>query len=391
VLSGGWYDPFVAEYTEQFAALRAQMSGRSKNKRKSPVRLIVGPWNHLAMRGRGASHVGEVEFGPDAHWGDVVYNDLRLRWFDRWLNGVENGVDREAPVRIFVMGGGSGYKVLKPLNLIQGQGDKRIDHGGTWRNEQEWPLARAVAATYYLRAGGGLSLDKPGRAEQPTSWTHDPDNPIPSIGANVTGMYEWVKVPEGLNPSYIPARARMRSVIPDGPMHQLERPELLGCKPPYRLLSERRDVLAFQTPPLERDTEVTGPIEVRLWVSSSAKDTDFTAKLLDIHPPSEEWPDGFHLPLCDSILRARFREGFDHEALMTPGTPYEVTVALPPISNLFKRGHRVRLDIASSNFPRFDVNPGTGEPLGRHTHTVKAVNTVYLDARRPSRLVLPVV
>ncbi len=403
MLSGGWYDPFVAEYTEQFAALRAQMikrgpsisSGRParSTRRKSPVRLIVGPWNHVAMRGRGASCVGEVDFGPDAHWGDAVYNDLRLRWFDRWLKGVGNGVDGEAPVRIFVMGGRSG-RAVSPLALSVSKGPAtppRIDHGGAWRYEQEWPLERAVAATYYLRAGGGLSPGKPGRSDPPASWTHDPDNPVPSIGANVTGMYEWVKVPEGLNPSYILARARMRSVIPDGPMHQRERPELLGCKPPYRLLSERPDVLAFQTPPLGRDLEVTGPIEVKLWVSSSARDTDFTAKLLDIYPPSEEWPDGFHLPLCDSILRARFREGFGHEALLTPGTPDEVTIVLPPVSNLFKRGHRIRLDIASSNFPRFDVNPGTGEPLGRHTHSVKAVNTMYLDARRPSRVVLQVV
>jgi putative CocE/NonD family hydrolase len=174
-------------------------------------------------------------------------------------------------------------------------------------------------------------------------------------------------------------------------MHQKERPELIGCMPPYGLLSARADVLVFQTPLLERDVEVTGPIEVRLWVSSSSRDTDFTAKLLDIYPPSGQWPEGFHLPLCDSILRARFREGFDHEAFMEPGKAYEITIVLPPVSNLFKRGHRIRVDIASSNFPRFDVNPNTGEPLGRHTHTVKALNTVYLDAARPSRTVLPVV
>ena len=381
VFSGGWYDPFVAEYSEQFAYLF--------KRHRTPKRLIIGPWNHVTMRGRGQSHVGEVDFGPDAHWGDVVYNDLRLRWFDRWLKGVENGAGHEPPVRIFVMGGGGGPSSAS--GTATGAGPARVFHGGRWRYEDEWPLSRAVATLYYLRSGGGLSTEKPGPSHPSASWTHDPENPVPSIGANVTGMYEWVRVPEGLNAAYIPARARMRSVIPDGPMHQKERPGLIACRPPYALLAERPDVAVFQTAPLERDIEVTGPIEVKLWVSSSARDTDFTAKLLDIYPPSEEWPEGFHLPLCDSVLRARFREGFDHEALMEPGRAYEVTVILPPVSDLFKAGHRIRVDIASSNFPRFDVNPNTGEPLGRHTHTVRAINTVYLDAERPSRITLPVV
>jgi hypothetical protein len=400
MLSGGWYDPFVEEYTSQFAILAKQMASRGRTRRRSPVRLIVGPWNHVTMRGRGATSVGEVDFGPDASWGDLVYNDQRLRWFDRWLKGVRNGVDDEPPVRLFVMGGGSGRALRQAQGTqsvaAQGAGalgalSSYIDHGGRWRYEREWPLSRAAATTYYLRSGGVLTTDGPGAKKAAVSWTHDPENPVPSIGANVTGMYEWVKVPEGLNPSYIPARARMRSVVPDGPMHQKERPGMVGCNPPYRLLSERSDVLVFQTPPLERDTEVTGTIEVKLWVSSSARDTDFTAKLLDIYPPSEEWPVGFHLPLCDSILRARFREGFDHEALLDPGKVYEMAIRLPPVSNLFRRGHRIRLDIASSNFPRFDVNPNTGEPLGRHTHTVKAHNTLYLDAGRPSHIVLPVI
>jgi hypothetical protein len=204
-------------------------------------------------------------------------------------------------------------------------------------------------------------------------------------------MYEWVKLNEGLDRSYIPQRARMKPVIPDGPMHQRERPDLLACNAPYPLLSERPDVVTFESEPLEAPLEVTGAPVVRLWVASSAVDTDFTAKLLDIYPPSEDWPEGFHLPLADSIIRARFRGGFDAERFMTPGEPCQVEIELPPISNLFAAGHTIRLDVSSSNFPRFDVNPNTGEPPGRHTRFEKAENTVHVDSERGSHVVLPVI
>ena len=136
---------------------------------------------------------------------------------------------------------------------------------------------------------------------------------------------------------------------------------------------------------------MTGPTTVHLWVSSSALDTDFTAKLVDVHPANEDYPDGYDMLLNDSIIRCRYREGFDREVLLEPGIPVAVTITLPPTSNLFDRGHRIRVDISSSNWPRLDVNPGTGEPIGRHTHQVVAEQTVYLDADRPSRVVLPVI
>ena len=158
-----------------------------------------------------------------------------------------------------------------------------------------------------------------------------------------------------------------------------------------KLLSEREDVCVFQTEPLEIDVEVTGSMTVNLWVSSDVTDTDFTAKLLDVYPPSTEYPEGFHLPLGDSIRRARFRDGYDSEKLMEPGKIYAVQIELPPVSNLFKKGHRIRLDIASSNFPRFDVNPNTGEPIGKQTRTEIANNTLYTDAEHPSHVVLPVI
>ena len=149
--------------------------------------------------------------------------------------------------------------------------------------------------------------------------------------------------------------------------------------------------MVFQTAPLPADIEVTGPLEVRLWISSSAVDTDVTAKLIDVYPPSDDYPDGFHLPLADSILRARFHAGFDAERLLEPGQIYPVAIELPPIANRFCVGHRIRVDIASSNFPRFDINPNTGEPLGRHTYSLAATNTLYADAAHPSHIILPVI
>jgi putative CocE/NonD family hydrolase len=150
-------------------------------------------------------------------------------------------------------------------------------------------------------------------------------------------------------------------------------------------------VLAFQTPALSDDVEVTGSVAVRLWVSSTAVDTDFTARLVDVYPPSEDYPSGYHLNLTDSIIRTRYRNGFEKAELMEPGEVYEVEVSLTPMSNLFKSGHRIRVDISSSNFPRFDVNPNTGEPVGRHTHMLVARNTVHLSRERPSHVVLPIV
>jgi hypothetical protein len=170
---------------------------------------------------------------------------------------------------------------------------------------------------------------------------------------------------------------RLRNVLTPGPADQKESPELFASREPYPRLSERPDVLVYRTEPLEEPVEVTGRAQVRLTVSSSAVDTDFTAKLVDVYPPNEDYPDGYDLLICDSIIRCRFREGFDREVFMEPGQRYEIAILLPPTSNLFAPGHRIRLDVSSSNFPRLDVNPNTGEPMGRHTHQVVAEQTVY--------------
>ena len=183
----------------------------------------------------------------------------------------------------------------------------------------------------------------------------------------------------------------MRSIVLDGAAHQKEAPGIVGARPPYPTLSSRADVLVFQTDPLAEDVEVTGPLSVNLWISSTAVDTDFTAKLIDVYPSSEDYPCGYHMNLVDSIIRARYRNGWEKPEMMEPGKVYSVTIDLPPTSNLFVRGHRIRVDVSSSNFPRFDVNPNTGEPVGRHTHSVVARNTVYMDRERPSHIVLPII
>jgi putative CocE/NonD family hydrolase len=176
-----------------------------------------------------------------------------------------------------------------------------------------------------------------------------------------------------------------------GAYDQREDPRFFGSREPYRALSERPDVLTYQTPPLERATEVTGPISARLWISSDCPDTDFTIKLVDVYPPSDDYPDGFAMNLTDGILRVRYRDSWERPRLMVPGTIYAITVDAFPTSNLFARGHRIRIDVSSSNFPRFDVNPNTGEGEARATHTRRARNRLYLDRPRPSHAVLPLI
>lgn len=375
--TGGWFDPYIEATTGQFAAMSKQNT--------TPQRLIVGPWVHMGIRTGGSTCVSnDVDFGPEAAWGFERFNAEQARWYDHWLKGENNGVENDPPVRIFVMGGGDGHRTAAG----------HLFHGGVWRTEQEWPLARTQYTTYYLHGDGRLSTDEPAADSPPLSYVSDPNNPVPTIGGPVTGFFEMVMPSEQMDPfwiKYLPPWVLMRSVVPDGPTHQQERPGIVGCKPPYLPLAARSDVLVFQTEPLAEDIELTGPIEVKLWISSSARDTDFTAKLIDVYPPNADYPEGYHMYLCDSVIRARYRNSFEQEELMEPGELYQVTISLPPTSNLFKAGHRIRIDIASSNFPRFDINPNTGEPMGQHTHTVVAHNTVYTDSAHPSTVVLPVI
>ncbi|MBI4082909.1 MAG: CocE/NonD family hydrolase [Candidatus Lambdaproteobacteria bacterium] len=346
-----WYDPYTRTATENYLGLSALKQG--------PVRLILGPWTH---GDRSLSHVGDVEFGPAALLdGNLApdYLALRLRWFDRWLRGIANGAERDPAVRVFVMGGGSGGR----------NGAGRLEHGGRWREAARWPLPGTRFTPYYLHGAGLLSPEQPPVGVAPLAYDFDPRRPVPTIGGSISS---GAPVMEG------------------GAFDQREGPRFHGCRPPYLPLSSRPDVLVFETPPLERDLEVVGPIEVHLWVCSNAPDTDFTAKLIDVYPPSEAWPQGFALNLTDGIIRCRYRNSWERPELLAPGEIVQVRIEPFPTGNRFAAGHRLRLDISSSNFPRFDVNPNTGEAEGCSRRTQVATNRVFCDRARPSHIVLPV-
>ena len=341
----GWYDSWGL----QVANLNYPELRKSK---KSLQRLMVGPWMHSSPT---ASYAGEAQFTPDAA---LSFNAWQLRWFDHWLKGIDNGVDREPPVRIYVMGGGDAHKTP----------EGRVFVGGHWRDEQEWPLARAVATPFYLHAAGLLATGKP-PDHAPVTYIFDPRNPVPTLGGNISsfGALVW-----------------------QGAVDQRCRPTFWLCTD-SKPLSARNDILVFQTPPLDNDVEVTGPLVVKLWASSDSPDTDFTAKLIDIYPPNGDFPAGVDLNIADSIVRARYRNSLSKAEPLEPRQPYEFTIEMYPTSLVFKRGHRIRLDVSSSNFPRFDVNPNTGEPLNDNRRWRVAENSVYLDPAHPSRIVLPVI
>jgi putative CocE/NonD family hydrolase len=355
---GGWYDTYPRNTCASYMAL-------SKMK-KSPQVLMMGPWTHAAYE---TSYAGDLDFGTEAQ---IDYNDLKLAWFDHHMKDMHTEVSDWSPVHIFTMGTGDGTRTVLGSPGVGPEYPGRINHGGYWRREPDWPLPGTSFTPYYLHGDGSLSPEKPGSAGSdnlpPSTYTFDPKNPVPTIGGSLSAS---------------------ESIMRQGAFDQRGRPDFFGCTDTLPLNS-RNDVLTFQTPPLEEDLEVTGPIEMRLWASSSAVDTDFTAKLIDCYPPSADYPEGLAINVTDSIIRARYRNGWEAAELMTPGQPYEFVFQLYPTSNVFKKGHRVRLDISSSNWPRFDVNPNTGGPLGRKQKYEVAHQAAYHDANHPSHVVLPV-
>ena len=349
-LVGGWYDSWGVNTTENYMALSKTIKG--------PVYMIMGPWIH-GQQGN-YSH-GQVSFGNDAAIPDPLA--WRMEWYDHWIKGDKTDVGKKDPyktnVRIFVMGTGDGHMTE----------DSLLSHGGFWRNENEWPLKRTSYTPYYFHADGSASLQKPTQKKSSTDFVSDPNDPVPAIGGNTSSG---------------------GGILLQGGWDQKGGDHVWNWPLPIPL-SARNDVLVFQTEPLQEAVEVTGEIRVKFWASSSALDTDFTAKLVDVYPANLDYPGGFDLNIGDGIVRARYRDSRTEEKLMKPGEVYEFEVRLYPTSNVFKKGHRIRVDIAGSNFPRFDVNPNTGEPLNDNRREIKAINTIYHDKSRPSHILLPVI
>jgi putative CocE/NonD family hydrolase len=301
-------------------------------RQKTVKKLIVGPWPHSI----GARECGDAWFGETAGL-DVMAH--MVDWFSHWLKGKPLTLIGSEPVRIFRMGGGEGSRTSAG----------KFIHAGEWRTAASWPVPAAKPARYFLHSGGGLSTESPARSVEPSSYDYDPQNPVPSIGGRYGG-----------------------GATPRCAQDQVCAPGITGCKD-AKPLSSRSDVLTFSSEPLTAPVEVTGFVRAKYWVSSDAADTDFTAKLVDVYP------NGYAMIIADGQIRAKFRNSFEKPEPMRPGKIYEVTIDLGATSNLFATGHRIRLDVSSSNYPNIEPNP----------HPAR--NSIYHDAGRASYLELPVV
>jgi len=323
---GAWYDIFLGGTLRNYARLKNE-AGTEAARRGQRLMMYVG--GHAG--GTAVGKIGAVDFGDKLPF-DL--EEVTLRWYDSLLKGIVNGLDHGKSVKIFVMG------------------------KNDWREEDDWPLERAKATRYYLRSttpsnglqgGGTLSTAAPAE-EKPDQYVYDPNDAVPTIG----GPLCCQPLPTGIGP-------------------QDQRPA-----------ETRGDVLVFSSQVFTQNTEVTGPISLDLYVSSSAVDTDFTGKVVDV------WPNGFAQNLTEGILRLRYRNSPERPELGNPGEIYHITVDLWATSNVFLPGHKLRLEVSSSNFPRFDRNLNTGEDQARGTHMIKATNVIYHDKSRPSALVLPI-
>jgi len=321
---GGWFDIFSQGTLRGYMGLRQK--GKTEAARRG-TRLLIGPWGHGPSR-----KTGDIDFGPDAL---IDVDAVQLRFFDYWLKGIDNGLDREPPVAVFVMG------------------------ENVWRREEDYPLPRARARRLYLESDGrantlhgdGRLRWEPPRADSPPDrYRYDPENPVPSLGGN--------------NCCGTPT--------PAGPVDQ-------------RPIEQRGDVLVYTSDFLAEPVEVTGPVKVVLYAASDAPDTDFIAKLVDV------FPDGRAINVAEGIVRARYRESLSAPKLLEPGRVYAFTIDLVGTSNVFRRGHRIRLDVTSSHFPQFDRNPNTGEPFGLSAKVRIANQTVHHSRQYPSHIELPVV
>lgn len=346
-----WYDPYSQTAIDNYQGLAAIKRG--------PVKLILGPWTHGQ---RSVSYAGDVDFGPAAPLdGNIAadYVTLRRDWFDHHLRQADVPDPLPTAVEIFVMGGGSGRRTP----------EGRLDHGGRWRSEADWPVPGTVPVIHHLHPSGLLGPAVPEGVDGRCAYRADPADPVPTIGGSI---------------------ASGAPVMAAGAYDQRETASLFGATEPGRALADRPDVLAFRSPPLEADVELTGSVIANLFVSAATPDADVTIKLVDEYPPSDDYPQGYAMNLAHGILRLRFRNSFETAEVMEPGIVYPISLSSFPTSNLFRRGHRIRIDIAGSNFPHFDVNPNAD---WRNTEASPAVATVqiYCDPARPSHVILPVV
>lgn len=325
-----WYDIFLGGSLRNYVGMR--LHGKDEATRRGQ-HLLVTIGGH-AGSGR---KVGDVDFGPTAAFDE---DETILSWYDYLFKNVANDFSHSRPVKLFIMG------------------------ANQWREEQDWPLARARNTKYFLhsdgkansaRGDGALVTETPGpdKPEQnnPDQYVYDPANPVPTVGG--------------------PLCCDSTHLEP-GPRDQ-------------RTVEDRSDVLVYSTAPLEQDVEVTGPVQLELFAKSSAVDTDFTAKLVDVAP------DGFAQNLTEGIVRGRYRDAQEKAELMNSAQIYKFTVDLWATANVFRKGHRLRLEVSSSNFPRFDKNPNAGQSAKMSGKLVRATNTIYHDADHPSALILPLV
>ena len=319
----GWYDVFLNGAIENFVRMRKE--GGSPTARAGQ-QLVVRPYIHIPW----IRKVGDLDFGPQA---DNVTDAMQLRWFDHWLKGKDNGSGHDPAVRVFVMGANS------------------------WRNADDLPIPGTNFTKYYLHSygiansvngNGALSTVAP-QSELSDHFQYDPANPAPSRGGHSCCFAE---------------------LAPVGPADQAD-------------VEKRADVLVYSTPPLEKPVEVTGPISLTLFASTTAQDTDWTAKLVDVYP------DGRAFNLNNGVIRARFRDFLEHPTLLEKDKIYQYSIVIWPTSNLFLAGHQIRLEVSSSNYPQYDRNPNSGHAFGKDREMLRADQTIYHDEEHPSVLILP--
>ncbi len=370
LFSGAWYDSYTRATIENYIGLSERLT--------SPVHLLLGPWTHGSTT-VDQTFSGNIEYGPHASVAGNLAHDFdhfHLRWFDHWLKQVDNGVGEEAPVRLFVMGG-------EPEERTR---EGRLYRGGHWREEHSFPVTDAVETNFYLRDGGQLATDKPEEDRASSTFLYDPDNPVPTVGGNMSSLSDVFPVPDQIA-GKVTYEQRWGLIVAVGGQDQKEPESRERAGLP---INSRPDVISFQSEPLDEAVEVIGPLRAVIYVSSTAPDTDFTVKLVDVVPPVPGFPEGYELNISDSIFRCRYRESFSDPQLMKADEVYKIEIPMYGTGTIFGAGHRIRVDISSSNYPRFDVNPNTGEAIGRHTHTQTALNTIHHSSRYPSHIVLPV-